>query len=160
MNDKGISTDELLKIHQQEKNIQPEAQISVDYEINDSKEIIDPKEKYDENEQVTQQVQKKPEKLSFKQKIAHLVKNNQALMKLPFIKHFIEKQVNILPTGETSNENAELMKDTQTDNTRDNFIRNITRNGELRKLLPVNTMNNQEKNEEMKGRKKQSNLER
>lgn len=88
-----------------------------------------------------QESQKKSlERLSFKQRIAHLVKNNKALMSFPFIKHFVEKQVNTLSAGETQRENTE---NTKGNSAREDFINRLSNNGKYRNLPPVYTKGNQ-----------------
>ena len=82
-----------------------------------------------ENIQSDNQKELEDTKLSFKLKLAQFLKKNNLFMKIPFINKFVNDQINILPEPEQHIPN---------DNTRKNFMKNMTNNGELQKLPPLN----------------------
>ncbi len=90
--------------------------------------------------------------LSFKQKIASRLQNNQLLMKVPFIKNFAEKQLNVLPppTQETRKSNMPTVN-----KTRENFINEITNFGAYRNLPPIKRMSDPERMAQMQRKMEQ-----
>lgn len=76
--------------------------------------------------------------MSFKQRIARALQNNHLLMKVPFIKNFAKKQLNVLPPPVT-------MQRMVTTGTRKSFTNWLSNNGEYRNLPPIRRMSNPEK---------------
>ena len=73
-------------------------------------------------------VSEKEEKMSFIQKIANFLSRHKSLINVPFIKKFVDKQLNILPPAK-----SEPTLDTR----KINFINEISNNGEYRKIKPI-----------------------
>ena len=79
-------------------------------------------------------------KLSIKQRLAQIVKNNTILMKIPFINRFVNKQLNVLDEPEQSVKTYE-------DNKKD-FINDLTDGGRLKNLPQIKEGKELEDNEE------------
>lgn len=78
-----------------------------------------------------------PNKLSFTQKIARFFEKNKTLMNIPIIKKFVRKQLDILPPAKNPDE-----KNVSTLNSkRDDFINELSNNGNFRKIQPLQTTN-------------------
>ena len=71
--------------------------------------------------------------LSFTQKIARLFEKHKLLMNIPFIKNFTNKQLNVLPPAREQEEYNVSSFNSQ----RNNFINELSNNGEHRKLQPI-----------------------
>lgn len=72
--------------------------------------------------------------LSFSQKIAKFFKNHETLLNIPFVKNFVNKQLNVLSPAKKQNEVINMSSSTSQ---RDNFINEISNNGMYRKLEPI-----------------------
>ena len=77
--------------------------------------------------------------LSFTQKVARFFEKHKVLMNIPFIRNFTDKQLNVLPPArEQEEKNISSFNDK-----RNNFINELSNNGEYRKLEPIK--NNEER---------------
>ncbi|MCI8548749.1 MAG: hypothetical protein HFJ38_07715, partial [Bacilli bacterium] len=124
----------------------PEVGLPGGYEINEFGEIIRPErqsENFQKNSDIPTFDPPAEQSLSFKQKIARMLQNNQLLMKVPFIKNFAEKQLNVLPPPVT-------MQRIVTTGTRESFTNWLSNNGEYRNLPPIQRMSDPEKIEAMR----------
>ena len=76
--------------------------------------------------------------LSFSQKIARFFEKHKTLMNIPFIRNFTDKQLNVLPPAREEENNISSFNDK-----RNNFMNELSNNGEYRKLEPIK--NNEER---------------
>lgn len=76
--------------------------------------------------------------LSFAQKIARFFEKHKTLMNIPFIRNFTNKQLNVLPPAKEEENNISSFNDK-----RNNFMNELSNNGEYRKLEPIK--NNEER---------------
>lgn len=76
--------------------------------------------------------------LSFAQKIARFFEKHKTLMNIPFIRNFTDKQLNVLPPAREEENNISSFNDK-----RNNFMNELSNNGEYRKLEPIK--NNEER---------------
>ena len=77
--------------------------------------------------------------LSLAQKVAKFLEQHKTLMNIPFIRNFTQTQLNVLPPAREQEENHISSFNSQ----RDNFINELSHNGEYRKLTPIK--NNEER---------------
>ena len=70
--------------------------------------------------------------LSFAQKIARFFEKHKTLMNIPFIRNFTDKQLNVLPPAREEENNISSFNDK-----RNNFMNELSNNGEYRKLEPI-----------------------
>ena len=89
---------------------------------------------------------KEEKNLSFFQKIANFFEKHKTLMNIPFIRNFAEKQLNVLPPAREQVENHISSFNRQ----RDNFINELSHNGEYRKLNPIKNNEERQNSEEIK----------
>lgn len=76
-------------------------------------------------------------KLSLSQRIARFFEKHKPLMNISIVKNFVRRQLDVLPPARNKEEN-----NTSTLNSRRNdFINEISNNGEFRKLQPLQTTN-------------------
>ena len=73
-----------------------------------------------------------------------MLQNNELLMKVPFIKNFAEKQLNVLPPPVT------MERIVTRAGTRDGFANWLSNNGQYRNLPPIQRMSDPEKIEAMR----------
>ena len=106
----------------------------------DIKSTINPEENIPLN------AQKKEKNLSFFQKIAKFFEKHKTLMSIPFIRNSAEKQLNVLPPAREQEENHISSFNSQ----RDNFINELSHNGEYRKLVPLKNNEERQNSEEIK----------
>lgn len=122
------------------------------YEINEFGEVIRP-EKQSRDFQIDNEIPTfeppTEQSLSFKQKIARMLQNNELLMKVPFIKKFAEKQLNVLPPPVT------MERIVTRAGTRDGFANWLSNNGQYRNLPPIQRMSDPEKIEAMRRKMKE-----
>ena len=91
----------------------------------------------------------KENKLSLSQRIARFFEKHKTLMNISIIKNFVEKQLNVLPPAGNQEEN-----NTSTSNSkRNDFVKEISNNGEFKKLKPLqpvrtNEQDNKRNNEQ------------
>ena len=74
-------------------------------------------------------ISKVAKNLSLSQKVAKFFEKHKRLMNIPFIRNFTEKQLNVLPLAREQEENHISSFNSQ----RDNFINELSHNGEYRK---------------------------
>lgn len=86
-------------------------------------------------------------KPSFKQTIAMYLRNNKFFMKIPFLKNFADKQLNILPQAKTEERITN-------NNTRQEFVNYISNNGEYRNSSQVQA---ESKKQDLKERSNEDN---
>ncbi len=89
---------------------------------------------------------KEEKNLSFFQKIAKFFEKHKTLMSIPFIRNFAEKQLHVLPPAREQEENHISSFNSQ----RDNFINELSHNGEYRKLNPIKNNEERQTSEEIK----------
>lgn len=127
--------------------------------LEELKQVFDGKKK--ENEVMKRKLEKLPQRefkfpsvpdkkneLSISQRISKFFEKHELLMKLPIVKKFVTKNLNALPP-------AENQKETKTPSTisqREAFMNEITCNGELRKLKPLQTQSKGNQNKEKDNR--------
>lgn len=93
-------------------------------------------------ETISANIYAKDNKLSFTQKIAKFFEKQKQLMNISFIKNFVRKQLDVLPPAINQEES-----DITTSNSRRNdFINEISNNGEFRKLQPLQTISEKNTN--------------
>lgn len=80
-------------------------------------------------------IPKKENKLSFTQRIAKFFEKHKPLMNISIIKNFVRKQLDILPPARNQEENNVSTLNSR----RNDFINEISNNGEFRKLQPLQT---------------------
>ena len=80
-------------------------------------------------------IPKKENKLSFTQRIAKFFEKHKGLMNISIIKNFVRKQLDILPPARNQEENNVSTLNSR----RNDFINEISNNGEFRKLQPLQT---------------------
>lgn len=91
---------------------------------------------------ISTDIPEKENKLSFTQRIARFFEKHESLMNIPIFKKFVTKHLNALPPAKNQNEN-----NLSTINSRRNdFINEISNNGEFRKLQPLQTINEKDTN--------------
>lgn len=91
---------------------------------------------------VSTDIPKKQNKLSFTQRIARFFEKHEPLMNISIIKNFVRKQVDVLPPARNQEENSVFSLTSK----RNDFINEISNNGEFRKLQPVQTTNEKNTN--------------
>lgn len=74
----------------------------------------------------------KEDKSTFTQKVARFLGKQKVLIKIPFIKNFIDKQLNVLPSAKE--QKVETNISSSGDSERTSFINELSNNGEYRKL--------------------------
>ena len=128
------------------------------YRINEFGEIIRPNKAGTEInsnrttfESPVEENQNSNNTLSLRQKIAHFLQKNQLLMNIPFIEKFVEKQLNILPQP-----TQDVKTTSSTNDTRENFINQLTNFGQYRNLPPIQRMSDPEKLAEMRRKMEQN----
>lgn len=84
----------------------------------------------------------KDNKLSFIQKIAKFFEKQKQLMNISFIKNFVRKQLDVLPPAKNQEENNVSTLNSR----RNDFINEISNNGEFRKLQPLQTISEKDTN--------------
>ncbi|MGN1352178.1 MAG: hypothetical protein ACI4VE_05340 [Clostridia bacterium] len=87
-------------------------------------------------------IPKKQNKLSFTQRIAKFFEKYKPLMNISIIKNFVRKQLDILPPARNQEENNVSILNSR----RNDFINEISNNGEFRKLQPLQTINEKDTN--------------
>ena len=85
---------------------------------------------------------KKENKLSLNQRIARFFENHKALMNISIIKNFVRKQLDVLPPARNQEENNVSTLHSK----RNDFINELSNNGEFRKLQPLQNTNEKNKN--------------
>lgn len=88
-------------------------------------------------------------RFSFSQKIARFLEKHQSLMNVPFVKNFVNKQLNVLPPAI---QHEKVDNTHSTNSKRIEFINELSNNGELKKITPL--QHSQEK-QNIQGIKKQ-----
>lgn len=78
-------------------------------------------------------IAKKQDKLSFTQRIARFFEKHKGLMNISIIKNFVRKQLDVLPPAKNREENNLSTLNSK----RNDFINEISNNGEFRKLQPL-----------------------
>ena len=82
---------------------------------------------------ISTDIDKKTDKLSFTQKIARFFEKHKPLMNISIIKNFVRKQLDVLPPARNQEENNVSTLNSR----RNDFINEISNNGELIKLQPL-----------------------
>lgn len=91
---------------------------------------------------ISTDIPEKGNKLSFTQRIAKFFEKHESLMNIPILKKFVTKHLNALPPAKNQNES-----NLSTINSRRNdFINEISNNGEFRKLQPLQITNERNTN--------------
>ena len=137
--EQDISQDRVQAIAQEEIQSETEIEFPEGYSINEFGEIIRPEriEKQQDNILINNY------QLSFKQRIAQLLKRSNILMNIPFIEKFVDKQLNILPPPIQQREVNDY-------NSRQSFVNFISNNGKYRDLPPIQRMSDPEKIAQMR----------
>ena len=118
------------------------------YEIESSK-FKDIKHTTETEDTISTNMFEKENKLSLSQRIARFFEKHKTLMNISIIKNFVEKQLNVLPPAGNQEEN-----NTSTSNSkRNDFAKEISNNGEFKKLKPLqpvrtNEQDNKRNNEQ------------
>lgn len=97
-----------------------------DFKINELGEIIKP------------EIQGKKEKISMKHKIAQFFRKHDVFMEIGFVEKFVNKQLNILPTGELSAQTAKVRL-------KQDFENRISNNGKYKELANTRKISNPDK---------------
>ena len=84
---------------------------------------------------ISNDIAEKHDKLSFTQRIARFFEKHKPLMNILIIKNFVRKQLDILPPARNQEENNVYTLNSK----RNDFINEISNNGEFRKLPPLQT---------------------
>ena len=71
------------------------------------------------------------EKMSFSQKVAKFLGKYQSLMKIPFIKNFVNKKLNVLPPAKNYIEISEIRVN---NGKREQFLNGLSNNEKYKKL--------------------------
>lgn len=82
---------------------------------------------------ISTDIDEKTDKLSFTQKIARFFEKHKPLMNISIIKNFVRKQLDVLPPARNQEENNVSTLNSR----RNDFINEISNNGEFRKLQPL-----------------------
>lgn len=91
---------------------------------------------------ISTDITERENKLSFTQRIARFFEKHKPLMNISIIKDFVRRQLDVLPPARNQEEN-----DVSTLNSRRNdFINEISNNGEFRKIQPLQTSNEKHTN--------------
>lgn len=98
---------------------------------------------------ISTDIAEKQDKLSFTQKIARFFEKHKPLMNISIIKNFVRKQLDVLPPARNQEENNVSTLNSK----RNDFINEISNNGEFRKLPPLQTT--KERNQSLKEINKQ-----
>lgn len=85
---------------------------------------------------------KKENKLSLNQRIARFFEKHKTLMNISIIKNFVRKQLDVLPPARNQEENNISTLHSR----RNDFINELSNNGEFRKLQPLQNTNEKNKN--------------
>lgn len=85
---------------------------------------------------------KKENKLSLNQRIARFFEKHKTLMNISIIKNFVRKQLDVLPPARNQEENNVSTLHSR----RNDFINELSNNGEFRKLQPLQNTNEKNKN--------------
>lgn len=93
-------------------------------------------------ETTSSNIHAKDNKLSFIQKIAKFFEKQKQLMNISFIKNFVRKQLDVLPPAKNQEENNVSTLNSR----RNDFINEISNNGEFRKLQPLQTISEKNTN--------------
>lgn len=86
-------------------------------------------------------------KFSFSQKIARFLEKHQSLLNIPFVKNFVNKQLNVLPPAIQQERINNLHF---TNNKRIEFINELSNNGELKKITPLQHSQEEQNIQEIK----------
>ena len=86
---------------------------------------------------ISTNISEKENKLSFTQKIAKFLEKHKLLMNISIIKNFVRKQLDVLPPARNQEENSVPTLTSR----RNDFINEISNNGEFRKLQPLQMTN-------------------
>ena len=84
--------------------------------------------------------------LSFLQKVANFFAKHQSLMTVPFVKNFVNKQLNVLPPAR---EQSEISNTSAMKTKRQKFINELSNNGEYRKIEPLQHIKENQNIEEL-----------
>lgn len=133
-----------------------EIDLTAGYEINEFGEIIRPEgqsENFQKDNDIPTFEPPVEQTLSFKQKIARMLQNNELLMKVPFIRSFAEKQLKVLPPPVT------MQRIVTGAGTREGFANWLSNNGEYRNLPPIQRMSDPERIEAMRRKMEEKRVE-
>lgn len=91
---------------------------------------------------ISTDIPKEENKLSFTQRIARFFEKHKELMKISIIKNFVRKQLDVLPPAKNQEEhNLSTLSSKRND-----FINQLTNNGEFRNLQPLQLTNERSQN--------------
>lgn len=91
---------------------------------------------------ISTDIDEKQDKLSFTQRIARFFEKHKPLMNIAIIKNFVRKQLDVLPPARNQEEHNVSTLNSR----RNDFINEISNNGEFRKLQPFQTTNEKNTN--------------
>ena len=91
---------------------------------------------------ISTDITERENKLSFTQRIAKFFEKHKPLMNISIIKNFVKKQLDILPPARNQEENNVSTLNSR----RNDFINEISNNGEFRKLQSLQTINEKDTN--------------
>ena len=106
------------------------------YELKSGK-FKDMEHKIRTEDNISTNIPEKENKLSFTQKIAKFLEKHKPLMNISIIKNFVRKQLDVLPPARNQEKNNVSTLNSR----RNDFINEISNNGEFRKLQPLQTTN-------------------
>ncbi len=122
-----------------ESNIRNEKTLSELQQIFDGKSVEIGSNKFKDIEHKTLQetpdiTYKEEPSLSFSQKIAKFFEKHQSFMNVPFVKKFVDRQLNILPPAreQKQGDNTTVLNEKRIE-----FINELSNNGDLRKIAPL-----------------------
>lgn len=98
--------------------------------------------------------QREDDKLTLKQRIAQFLQKNNLFMNMSFVEHFVHQQLDVLP--EPTQDIRESNTIRSANNTREDFINQLTNFGEYRNLPPVQRMSDPEKLAQMRRKMEQN----
>lgn len=98
----------------------------------------------------------KKNKSSFIHQIARRIQNNNFLMNVPFVKKFVDRQLNILPPATQETREPTSQNNRTQNRTREDFINQITNFGQYRSMPSIQRMSDPERIEEMRRKMEQN----
>ena len=91
---------------------------------------------------ISTDIPERENKISFTQRIARFFEKHKTLMNISIIKNFVRRHLDVLPPARNQEENNVSTLNSR----RNDFINEISNNGEFRKLQPLQTINEKDTN--------------
>ena len=150
--------------NRQPQTSEPQFEMPEGYSINEFGEIIRPEQGQQnigmnnnipiftppkETQQVEPHNQQNENKLTIRQRIAQFLQKNDMLINIPFVKKFVDRQLNVLPP-------VSQTRTQPINSTREAFVNWLSNNGEYRNLPPIQRMSDPERMAQMQRRMQQN----